>query len=85
MAALGGHAGQLLGGIFHLLLTRVEEAESKVRALQLVSVTIEVMGAAAQPHLPAIASALPQVWLPASARPLCSRLFEPNKTLPNLI
>ena len=61
MAALGGQARQLLGGIFHLL-TRVEEAESKVRALQLVSVTIEVMGAAAQPHLPAIASALPQVW-----------------------
>ena len=40
---------------------RLEEAESKVRVLQLVSVAVEVLGDSAQPHLGAVASALPQV------------------------
>ncbi len=40
---------------------RLEEAESKVRVLQLVSVTVEVLGDSAQAHLGAVASALPQV------------------------
>lgn len=60
MASLAAGAGPLFGALF-ALLGRLEEAESKVRVLQLVSVAVEVLGDAAQPHLGAVASALPQV------------------------
>jgi hypothetical protein len=60
MEALKGCAGQLLGAVFGLL-GRLEEIESKVRLLQLVSVCVEVLGDAARPHLGPVAAAMPQV------------------------
>ncbi|EIE26982.1 ARM repeat-containing protein [Coccomyxa subellipsoidea C-169] len=60
-AALTSGATALFSALFGLL-NRLEEAESKVRVLQLVSVAVEVLGDSAQPHLGAVASALPQVW-----------------------
>ncbi|BDA43024.1 Importin-11 [Coccomyxa sp. Obi] len=61
VAALSTGASSLFAALFGLL-NRLEEAESKVRVLQLVSVTVEVLGDNAQAHLGAVASALPQVW-----------------------
>lgn len=60
MQALEDSAGTLFAAIF-ALLGRLEEIESKVRLLQLVSICVEVLGEAAQPHLGAVAAALPQV------------------------
>lgn len=60
MQALEASAGTLFAAIF-ALLGRLEEIESKVRLLQLVSICVEVLGEAAQPHLGAVAAALPQV------------------------
>ena len=56
-----GRLGRSKTFFFCFLFARLEEAESKVRVLQLVSVTVEVLGDNAQAHLGAVASALPQV------------------------
>ena len=53
------------------LVQRLEEVESKVRVLQLVSVSIEALGDAAGPLLGSVAGALPMVsvyWLAAMDR-----------------
>ena len=56
---LEGQAGNLLG-LALALQGRLEEIESRVRVLQLVSLTIEALGDRAQPALGVIADALPQ-------------------------
>ena len=50
----------LLPALF-ALVQRLEEVESKVRVLQLVSVSIEALGDAAGPLLGSVAGALPMV------------------------
>lgn len=59
-AALAGNATALLPALFNLA-QRLEEVESKVRVLQLVSVAIEALGDAAGPLLGSVAAALPMV------------------------
>ena len=59
-AALAQHGAALLPALF-ALVQRLEEVESKVRALQLVSVAIEALGEAAGPLLGSVAAALPMV------------------------
>ena len=56
---LEAQAGNLLGLALGLQ-GRLEEIESRVRVLQLVSLTIEALGDRAQPALGVIADALPQ-------------------------
>ena len=63
---LSQNGGDLLPALFSLV-QRLEEVESKVRVLQLVSVTIEALGDAAGPLLGSVAAALPLVSVP---RPL---------------
>ena len=64
--ALEGLLAELLTSCF-ALLARLEEAESRVRLLQLVSVVAEAAGEALRPHLGALAAALPPVWEAATA------------------
>ncbi len=54
-------AGPALLPILFALVQRLEEVESKVRVLQLVSISIEVLGDATGPLLGAVAAALPMV------------------------
>ena len=56
---LEAQGGNLLG-LALALQSRLEEIESRVRVLQLVSLTIEALGDRAQPALGVIADALPQ-------------------------
>ena len=60
--ALARAAPALLPALFGLV-QRLEEVESKVRVLQLVSVSIEALGDAAGPLLGSVATALPMVSL----------------------
>ena len=60
LAAVEAHAGTILNCSL-LLTTRLEEIESKVTALKLVSLTVELLGSRVQPALGSIADALPQV------------------------
>ena len=57
---LAQHGAALLPALF-ALVQRLEEVESKVRVLQLVSVAIEALGDAAGPMLGSVAGALPMV------------------------
>ena len=59
-AVLAQHGAALLPALF-ALVQRLEEVESKVRVLQLVSVSIEALGDAAGPLLGSVAGALPMV------------------------
>ncbi|WIA23852.1 hypothetical protein OEZ85_013510 [Tetradesmus obliquus] len=61
LAVLTGNLEQLLAHVFGLL-GRLSEVESSVRLLQLVSVVAEAAGERLQPHLGALAAALPGVW-----------------------
>jgi len=60
---LSQNGSDLLSALFSLV-QRLEEVESKVRVLQLVSVTIEALGDAAGPLLGSVAAALPLVSVP---------------------
>lgn len=60
MKALEGSAARLLPALFELL-ARLGEVESMVRALQLVSILVEVLGRQALPVLGTIAEYLPKV------------------------
>ena len=53
MATLAASAGALFASLF-TLLPRLEDIESRVRVLQLVSMSVEVLGDSAQPHLPGV-------------------------------
>ena len=77
--ALAGTMNEALQGCFALLDNRLHEVESMVRALQLVSVLVEVMGPRILPHLGAIASALPRIWSLASSH-VSSSSSSPSKT-----
>ena len=59
-AVLAQHGAALLPALF-AQVQRLEEVESKVRVLQLVSVSIEALGDAAGPLLGSVAGALPMV------------------------
>ena len=54
-------AGPALLPALFALVQQLEEVESKVQVLQLVSVSIEVLGDAAGPLLGSVAAALPMV------------------------
>jgi hypothetical protein len=54
-------AGPALLPALFALVQQLEEVESKVRVLQLVSVSVEVLGEAAGPLLGSVAAALPMV------------------------
>jgi hypothetical protein len=66
VSALSSCANACLSSAF-ALLSHVEQVESKVRVLQLVSILVEAMGEQLQPHLGLISSALPPLWEAASA------------------
>jgi hypothetical protein len=74
MRALEACVGPLFSAIF-ALLGRLEEIESQVRLLQLVSICVEVLGEAAQPHLRVVAAALPQAHLRLSRLQFCCILM----------
>ncbi|KAK9829330.1 hypothetical protein WJX72_005222 [[Myrmecia] bisecta] len=65
MGTLEAHVGPQLTALF-ALMRRLEEIESMVRVLQLVSIVVEVLGEKVQPHLGILAAALPQAWSTAS-------------------
>lgn len=62
LSLLNSKAGNLLSLALRLE-ARLEEIESQVRVLQLVSVTIELLGDRAQPFLGIVAEAIPKVIL----------------------
>ena len=63
---LAQHGAALLPALF-ALVQRLEDVESKVRVLQLVSVSIEALGETAGPLLGSVAGALPMVSVLVSA------------------
>ncbi|KAK9788462.1 hypothetical protein WJX73_006537 [Symbiochloris irregularis] len=64
LSTLEQAAPAMLPALFELL-GRVEEVESRLRGLQLVSIIVEVLGAQALPVLGTIAQYLPQLWTAA--------------------
>ncbi|KAK9865409.1 hypothetical protein WJX84_004910 [Apatococcus fuscideae] len=62
LKVLQSSAGTILTSVFKLMQDRLQEVESLVRVLQLVTILVEVLGDGVDPYLPTLTSALPKVW-----------------------
>ncbi|KAK9845638.1 hypothetical protein WJX84_002303, partial [Apatococcus fuscideae] len=55
-------AGTILSSVFSLMQDRLQEVESLVRVLQLVTILVEVLGDGVDPYLATLTDSLPKVW-----------------------